>query len=100
MAAYMIIIARIHDRDAFVSGYGAAAADLVEKFGGQYLLRGAGAKLLEGEWGDGASVVISKWPDRDAAEKFWNSPEYGDVKKLREGLAEVQVLLIEGPDIG
>ena len=44
-------------------------------------------------------MVISKWPDRAAAHAFWNSPEYAEAKKLREGLAEVQVLLIDGPDL-
>lgn len=100
MPAYMIVTAAIHDRDAFVSGYGAAAAALIPHFGGQYLLRGPGAECLEGEWGDGASMVISKWPDREAAKAFWNSPEYAEVRKLREGLADVQVLLIDGPEIG
>ena len=99
MAAYMIVIAAIRDRDAFVSGYGAAAAALIPRFGGEYLLRGPGAELLEGEQGEGASIVISRWPDRDAARRFWNSPEYAEVRKLRQGLAEVQVLLIEGPEI-
>lgn len=100
MPAYMIVTAAIHDREKFVSGYGAAAAALIPQFGGQYLLRGPGAECLEGEWGDGASMVISKWPDRDAARAFWNSPEYAEVRKLREGLADVQVLLIDGPEIG
>ncbi len=99
MPAYMIVTAAIHDREAFIAGYGPAAAELIGMFGGQYLLRGPGAELLEGEFGDGASMVISKWPTRDAAKTFWNSPEYAEVKKLREGLADVQVLLIEGPDI-
>lgn len=99
MPAYMIVTAAIHDRDAFISGYGAAAAALIPKFGGEYLLRGPGAELLEGEFGDGASMVISKWPTRDAAREFWNSPEYGEAKKLREGMADVQVLLIDGPDL-
>jgi uncharacterized protein (DUF1330 family) len=100
MTAYMIVTARIADREAFVSGYGAAAARLVESFGGRYVLRGPGAQLLEGTFGDGASMVISEWPSREAALAFWNSPEYAEAKKLREGVAEVQVLLIEAPKIG
>ncbi|QUL36999.1 DUF1330 domain-containing protein [Erythrobacter sp. JK5] len=99
MPAYMIVTAAISDREKFISGYGAAAAELIPKFGGEYLLRGPGAECLEGEFGDGASMVISKWPDRAAAKAFWNSPEYAEAKKLREGLAEVQVLLIDGPDL-
>ncbi|SIN59738.1 Uncharacterized conserved protein, DUF1330 family [Parasphingorhabdus marina DSM 22363] len=96
MPAYMIVTASIKDRDAFISGYGAAAGALVEKMGGKYLLRGPGAELLEGDFGDGASMVISEWPDKAAARAFWNSAEYQDVKKLREGIADCQVLLIEG----
>lgn len=99
MAAYMIIIAKVHDREAFVAGYGAAAAALIGRFGGEYLLRGPGAALLEGSFGDGASVVISKWPDRAAAQAFWDSPEYAEVKRLREGLADVQVILVDGPEL-
>ena len=99
MPAYMIVTAKIADRDAFINGYGAAAGKLVEQFGGKYVLRGPGAKLLEGGFGDGASMVISEWPDKAAAEAFWNSPEYGEAKKLREGVAECQVLLIEAGKI-
>jgi uncharacterized protein (DUF1330 family) len=95
----MIVIARISDREAFIHGYGAAAAALVERFGGKYVLRGPGAELLEGAFGDGASMVISEWPDKTAAKAFWNSPEYAEAKKLREGIADCQVLLIEAAKI-
>jgi uncharacterized protein (DUF1330 family) len=96
MPAYMIITAKIADREAFMSGYGPAAAKLVAAFGGKYVLRAPGAELLEGYFGDKASVVISEWPDKAAALAFWHSPEYAEAKKLREGLADVQVILIEG----
>ncbi len=99
MPAYMIVTAAIHDREKFIAGYGAAAAKLIEKFGGEYLIRGPGAECLEGDFGQGASMVISKWPDREAAKAFWNSREYAEVKTLRDGLADVQVLLIDGPDL-
>ncbi|WP_430443731.1 DUF1330 domain-containing protein [Sphingorhabdus contaminans] len=99
MPTYMIVTAKIADRDAFISGYGTAAAKLVEQFGGRYVLRGPGAELLEGNFGDGASMVISEWPDRETAKRFWNSAEYAKAKKLREGVADVQVLLIDAPRI-
>lgn len=99
MTAYMIVTARISDREAFISGYGAAAAALVEQFGGRYVLRGPGAQLLEGHFGHDASMVISEWPSKAAALAFWNSPEYAEVRKLRDGIAECQVLLIEAPKI-
>ncbi len=99
MPAYMIVTAKIADRDAFIQGYGAKAAALVEKFGGKYVLRGPGAELLEGDFGDGASMVISEWPDKETVHRFWNSPEYQEAKALRADIAECQVLLIEAPSI-
>ena len=102
MPAYMIVSAKLSDRQAFIEGYGKAAAELLPRFGGRYLLRAPGAELLEaapGGWGDGVSMVISEWPDTAAAMAFWNSPEYAAARKLREGLAEVQVMLIEAPPI-
>lgn len=95
MAAYLVITAQIHDRQRFLAGYGAAAAELTAKFGGEYLLRAPGAEVLEGAH-PGGSLVISKWPDRAAALAFWNSPQYAEARQLRDGIADCQVLLIEG----
>lgn len=97
MTTYMIVTAKIQDRDEFIQGYGAATAPLVEKFGGRYVLRGPGATLLEGEKWDGASMVISEWPDRESVEAFWNSTEYQEAKKLRANIADCQVLIIDAP---
>jgi uncharacterized protein (DUF1330 family) len=96
MPAYMIITAQLHDREKFIAGYGKAAAALVTRYGGRYVLRGgAAATLLEGSWGNGAAVLISEWPDLDTLQRFWNSEDYREVKRLREGLADVQVLAVE-----
>lgn len=98
MAAYMIIAAKIHDRDQFRTGYGSAAAALVHRCGGEYVVLGPGAELLEGTLEGYTSVAISKWPSKTAARAFWDSDEYAEIKKLREGLADVQVLLVDVPD--
>lgn len=97
MRSYMIILAKITDRGAFIQGYSKATAPLVAKHGGRYIMRAPGGSLLEGDWGDGASVAISEWPDRAAIQAFWDSPEYQEAKKLREAIAECQVLVIDAP---
>ena len=94
MTAWMIVTAKVHDREKFVSGYGVVAAKLLGQFGGRYIIRAPGAQMLEGAGADGASVVVSEWPDRASALAFWNSPEYAEAKKLREGLADCSILLI------
>jgi uncharacterized protein (DUF1330 family) len=100
MTAYMIITAKIYDREKFINGYGKSTSGLVDRYGGRYILMSPGAELLEGTFGEGASMVISEWPDKEAAKRFWNSPEYTEAKKLREGIADCQVLLVEAPAIG
>ncbi|WP_018995420.1 DUF1330 domain-containing protein [Hirschia maritima] len=97
MPAYMIILCKIHEREKFISGYGQAVPKLVQKFGGEYLIVAPGAELLEGQLGGYASVAISKWRNKNAAKKFWDSPEYAEAKKLREGLADAEVVLVETP---
>jgi len=93
--AYIIVFATIHDRENFVTNYGPAAAKLTEKFGGKYLIRAPGGIPLEGMDSSNPSVVISEWPNKAAAEKFWHSEEYNEVKKLREEIADCKVLLVE-----
>ena len=99
MKAYMIVRCVIHDREKFISGYGPQAAKLLEKYGGKYLIRAPGAIPLEGIDEDNNSVVISEWPSKQRALEFWNSDEYQQIKKLREGIAECKVLVIEADTI-
>lgn len=95
MPAYMIVYASVKDREQFLQGYAKAASALVEKHGGKYLIRAQGAEVLEGNLPAGMSVVISEWPDKQAINNFWNSAEYRAAKKLREGIADCIVTIIE-----
>lgn len=99
MPAYLIVTAVISDREAFLAGYAPRAAALVEQFGGRYQMRAPGAQLLEGDFGDGASIVISEWENSEAALAFWNSPEYRAARALREGICECRVVLIDAPTL-
>ena len=93
----MLIIAEINDRPQFMK-YAKAAANLVEEFGGHYIVRGQDAYQLEGDWPDTEKLVISRWPSMDAALAFWNSPQYAKIKELRARHAKVRVRLFEGCD--
>lgn len=99
MPAYMIVHAKILDREKFMTGYAVAAAKLVERFGGRYRMLAQGAEVLEGDMEPDASVVISEWPDKAAALRFWHSEAYAEVKKLREGIAEARVVVVEAPPL-
>ena len=49
---------------------------------------------LEGK-PDNRKIVVSEWPSMEAAQSFWNSDEYAELKQLREGAAEIDVNLVE-----
>jgi uncharacterized protein (DUF1330 family) len=93
--AYLIVDAVIHDREKF-GAYASRNAALVAKMGGRYLVVGGGdVTALEGESFKGRAV-ISEWPSRAAALAYWHSAEYAEVRKLREGICEAKVTLVDG----
>lgn len=92
---YMIVIAHLSDRQRFLDGYARVVPQLVEKFGGRYVIRGSGGSFLEGGWCENPSALVSEWPSKAAALAFWNSPEYAAAKQLRADAGDFQVLLIE-----
>lgn len=96
MSAYMIVFAKIHDRDQFINGYGVPTAKLIGEYGGEYLVRGPGVEALEGGLFDGTSAVISKWPSKDAIKAFWNSEAYEKLKAARQPWADAHVMIVEG----
>jgi len=94
-SCYMIVLGAFTDFDRFMSGYQVAVAPLIEKFGGEYVLIGSDLLPMETDFPGGGGAVVSKWPDRAAALAFWHSPEYAEVKKLREGTGQFQVVLVD-----
>lgn len=97
---YMIVCGAFTDFERFLNGYQAVVGPMVERFGGRYVLMGQGLQMLEGAFPEGGGSVISEWPNRAAALKFWTSPEYAEAKKLREGTGTFQVVLVDAPPFG
>ncbi len=94
MAAYLVVEAVITDRGKFAA-YARQVPELVDRFGGEYIVLGGEQEALEGDWGD-VRLVVHRWPDMASARRFWNSPDYAEVRKLREGAGEFRVMLLEG----
>ncbi len=96
MPAYMMVQIRVITLGQGLSDYRDAVGPLSRKFGGRYLVAGrAKVEVLEGAH-DGRSLVIFEFPSLEAIHSFWNSPAYAEVKKLREGLAELDVWAVPG----
>ncbi|NIJ09475.1 uncharacterized protein (DUF1330 family) [Sphingomonas vulcanisoli] len=94
MPAYLVATVRITDPAKFAE-YGKAIAGLSERFGGEYVVRGKVAEVLEGNADPDERVVVSSFPDADAVRAYITSPEYRAAAALRAGAAEVTMRLLE-----
>ncbi len=93
MGAFMIIQADITDPEKFME-YAKRAPAMIEKYGGRYRCMRGKVEQLEGK-PDNRKIVVSEWPSMEAAQTFWNSDEYAELKQVREGAVEVDVNLVE-----
>ena len=64
----------------------------VAPFGGKWLAQGPG-DVIEGAWP--GSVVLMEFPDRQAAEGWYNSPAYTALRPLRINNAISDLILID-----
>lgn len=93
MGAFMFIQANITDPEQFME-YAKRAPALIAEHGGRYRCMRGAVEQLEGK-PDNRKIVVSEWPSMEAAQTFWNSPEYAELQGIREGAAEIDVYLCE-----
>lgn len=65
----------------------------VAPYGGRWLAQGD-PDVVEGAWP--GSVVLMEFPDRTAAQAWYDSPEYRDIVQLRTGGAISDLVFIDG----
>jgi uncharacterized protein (DUF1330 family) len=94
MPSYFIVQGTIKD-EAQYQKYVQAVVPFIASFGGRLVARRAKVEVLEGEH-DERPVVMFEFPNLDAIRAFWNSPDYVPIKKLREGVATLNVWAFAG----
>ncbi len=88
----MLVYGEIHDRQAFGAYVRALAeSDLYPSNQGYYRAISPATTTFEGQPPPGRGVVLARFPCLSAAERFWNSPEYQQIKTLRKGAADFEV---------
>ena len=93
MAVYVIVQGDVHDPEQY-ERYKEAAGSSVADAGGKYLIRGGDVDALEGE-PPGRTVVL-EFPTKQAALDWYGSEQYAAARKLRDGVAELRLYVIEG----
>lgn len=94
MSVYLIAQVDIHDMDVFMD-YQNKAKVTIENAGGKMLVRNAVPEALEGTAGE-RKIVMLEFPTAEIAGKWFKSPEYQDVAKIREGKADVAAVMVRG----
>ena len=90
----MIVETDIHDPEQY-ERYREASPGAVAAAGGRFLVRGGEMAVLEGDWKPKRLVVL-EFEDLDAAKRFYESSEYQEAKRLREGAANLNMVAVQG----
>ncbi len=94
MPAYVIDQLTVTNLEGF-EAYRQAMRPIVEAHGGRFLVSGGEIISLEGAAGRPRMIVL-EFPDKAAAERFHNSPEYQALMPLRLNHATGTVIVVEG----
>lgn len=92
---YWIAQIDVPDAEAY-KPYLAANQAPFGQFGARYLVRGGRQEVTEGK--ARSRVVVLEFASYDAALACYRSPEYQAAKQLRDGLAEADIVVVEGYD--
>ncbi len=91
---YYLVRVTVTDPAAFAD-YPRLVLPSIAAHGGRVLVQGAAPEVLEGSWPCDAMVVL-EFPDRAAAERWYDSEDYRPARELRAASARFDALLAEG----
>jgi len=97
MAAYLIGIVQVTNPTAGFKEYVQKSAKFMAECGGEYIVRGPAAEVVEGDALTGRTAIVVKFATMDALKEFYHSKTYQkEIKPLREGAGIFDMGLFEG----
>ena len=94
MPAYLLVRMAAPNPE-LLKPYQLATPAVVARFGGRFIVRGGPVVTLEGPE-EHRRIVVLEFPDLDKAKAFFASEEYAAARQLREGLAEAEIIAVDG----
>jgi uncharacterized protein (DUF1330 family) len=94
MSAYVIVDIDIVDPAGY-AGYKRLAGATVEKYGGEYIVRGGAVETLEGDWKP-KRIVVLQFDSMERAKEWLNCEEYREPRKMRHRTAKTKMIIVEG----
>ena len=92
--AYLIGQVTIHNTEGYLN-YSQHVPATLAQYGGKYLIRGGNSTQLEGI-AQGNRRVVIEFASRQAAETWYNSPEYQAILPHREANSEGHIAIVDG----
>ena len=93
MAAYIIFTEDVHDPEG-LQAYAAKAVPSVLQYGGVPRIASNATEVVEGEW-HGQQTVMIEFESVEAAQTWYNSPEYQAVVGERHAAATSNAAIFE-----
>jgi uncharacterized protein (DUF1330 family) len=94
MPAYLVVDVRRTNVEQ-ASRYSARSGPSVERHGGRYLARGGATVTLEGDW-DPDRLVVIEFESVEAAQAWYDSDDYREIRTVREGAGEWRMVIVDG----
>lgn len=94
VSAYLIVKISVDDPSK-LKAYQEATPIVIAKYKGKFMVRGGAMETLEGPE-DKRRTVILEFPGMTEAKAYYHSPEYAEAKKLREGIGNFEVIIVDG----
>ena len=93
--AYLVMDTKLNDPELYEK-YKQLAKPIVERFGGEYLVRGGAVHIDQSDLWSPSRIVLIKFESVEVAKSFLLSEEYRPVKALRLSASEATVSIVEG----
>lgn len=96
MAAFLVATEIVKDMEKYKK-YQMAAMPVIQREGGRVIaISNKGpVEVLEGKF-DSQILLIIEFPNIDAIKRFYNSKEYQEAKKIREGTTTFNIWAVPG----
>ena len=91
---YLIGDVDIHNMDEYKI-YMQNTKPIVEKYGGEYLVRGGNIEAKDTQLWEPTRMVLVKFPNKASAEEFYESEEYKPFKEVRHKNASSTIIFVE-----
>ena len=75
--------------------YSSKVNETIEKYGGTKIVRSSDIKIVEGDW-DPDRITIIAFPDMASLDRWYDSPEYSELKVMRHSVMTSNAIAVPG----